>query len=255
MTPAEVLLGIALPASIEEVKRAYRRQISRYHPDKVHHLGEEFQVLAAEKSAQLTEVYRRLLESNGSDECVDDVTMPAASSREEPRVEDVCASPPVNRMSSWQAVAAGCPSLILTAAIDRVSQSVRSTLPHVDEFAIPGFSGAWRTRADWRSLLRRRPIEGVLLRAVAEDPAGRQRAARIRHLVPGVDGAIVIFDLVVGPLALEPPPSPGVHQTSSRVERDVYGVTLDAMTWKARMPPEAPAIAHLILDRVRDSKI
>ena len=70
MTSAEALLGIALPAPIDEVKRAYRRQISRYHPDKVHHLGEEFQVLAAEKSAQLTEVYRRLLEANGSDETV-----------------------------------------------------------------------------------------------------------------------------------------------------------------------------------------
>jgi hypothetical protein len=255
MTPAEALLGIALPAPIEEVKRAYRRQISRYHPDKVHHLGEEFQLLAAEKSAQLTEVYRRLLESNGSDECVDDVATPTASSREEPRVDDGCAPRPPNRTSSWQAVAAGCPSLILTAAIDRVSQSVRSTLPHLEEFAVPGFSGAWRSRADWRSLLKRRPIESVLLRAAPDEaPAGRQRASRIRPLVPGVDGAIVIFDLVVGPLAIEPPPSPTVRQASSGLERDVFAVTLDAMTWKAHMPQEAPAIAHLIVARVRDSR-
>ena len=86
MTSAEALLGIALPASVDEVKRAYRRQISRYHPDKVHHLGEEFQVLAAEKSAQLTEVYRRLLEANGSDEGLDDAA-PTATPRAEARVE------------------------------------------------------------------------------------------------------------------------------------------------------------------------
>lgn len=250
MTSAEALLGIALPASIDEVKRAYRRQISRYHPDKVHHLGEEFQVLAAEKSAQLTEVYRRLLESNGSDERVEDVTVPAATAREEPRVEDP--PPPVNRMSSWQAVAAGCPSLILTAAIDRVSQAVTLTLPRVDEFEVPGFSGAWRTRADWRGLLKRRPIDGVLLRVAADD-VERQRPGRIRHLVSGVDGAIVIFDLVVGPLASQAPSPPGTRP-SPRGERDVYVVTLDAMTWKARMPPEAPATAHLVLARVRNSR-
>ena len=255
MTAAEALLGIALPASIDEVKRAYRRQISRYHPDKVHHLGEEFQVLAAEKSAQLTEVYRRLLEANGSDERIDDVAVPNATPREEPRVSDVSAPPPVHRMSSWQAVAAGCPSLILTAAIDRVSQAVRLTLPRADEFTVPGFSGAWRTRADWRGLLKRRPIEGELLRAPAGDmPVDRPRVPRIRHLVSGVDGAIVIVDLVVGPLAIEPQPSSNARPPSSRGERDVHVVTLDAMTWKARMPPEAPAIAHLILARVRDSR-
>lgn len=254
MTSAEALLGIALPASIDEVKRAYRRQISRYHPDKVHHLGEEFQVLAAEKSAQLTAVYRRLLEANGSDERIDDVAGPTATRGEEPGVEDISAPPPVNRMSTWQAVAAGCPSLILTAAIDRVSQAVRLTLPRLDEFAVPGFSGAWRTRADWRGLLKRRAIEGVLLRVAAGDvPVERQRAARIRHLVSGVDGTIVIFDLVVGPLAIEPPPSSSTRP--SRGERDVHVVTLDAMTWKARMPVVAPAIAHLVLARVRDSKV
>jgi hypothetical protein len=135
-----------------------------------------------------------------------------------------------------------------------VSQAVRLTLPRVDEFAVPGFSGAWRMRADWRGLLKRRPVEGVLLRAPADDtPVDRQRMPRIRHLTSGVDGAIVIFDLVVGPLAVEPQP-PSNARPSSRGELDVHVVTLDAMTWKARMPPEAPAIAHLILARVRDSR-
>jgi hypothetical protein len=41
---------------------------------------------------------------------------------------------------------------------------------------------------------------------------------------------------------------------ASRGERDVHVVTLDAMTWKACLQPEAPAIAHLILARVRDSR-
>ena len=54
------LLEIPPSGSIDEIKRAFRQQIARYHPDKVHHLGKEFQNLAAERAAELTEAYRIL---------------------------------------------------------------------------------------------------------------------------------------------------------------------------------------------------
>jgi curved DNA-binding protein CbpA len=56
------LLNIEPTASAEDVKRAFRQQISRYHPDKVQHLGVEFQGLAADRAAELTEAYRVLSE-------------------------------------------------------------------------------------------------------------------------------------------------------------------------------------------------
>ena len=54
------LLEIAPEASPEEVKRSFRAQIARYHPDKVQHLGKEFQNMAANRAAELTEAYRIL---------------------------------------------------------------------------------------------------------------------------------------------------------------------------------------------------
>src|SRR5438093_4715051 len=54
------LLGLAQTAPHDEIKRAFRQQIARYHPDKVQHLGQEFQVMAAERAAELTEAYRVL---------------------------------------------------------------------------------------------------------------------------------------------------------------------------------------------------
>mgnify|MGYP003906971261 CR=1 FL=1 len=48
------LLEIAPTATADEVKRAFRLQIARYHPDKVQHLGQEFQAMAAERAADLT---------------------------------------------------------------------------------------------------------------------------------------------------------------------------------------------------------
>src|SRR5207247_9957550 len=54
------LLEIAPGATADEVKRAFRQQIARYHPDKVQHLGKEFQAMAADRAAELTEAYRIL---------------------------------------------------------------------------------------------------------------------------------------------------------------------------------------------------
>jgi curved DNA-binding protein CbpA len=54
------LLEIAATASADEVKRAFRAQIAKYHPDKVQHLGKEFQAMAADRAAELTEAYRIL---------------------------------------------------------------------------------------------------------------------------------------------------------------------------------------------------
>src|SRR5436309_6566552 len=54
------LLEIAATSSADEVKRAFRQQIARYQPDKVQHLGKEFQEMAADRAAELTEAYRIL---------------------------------------------------------------------------------------------------------------------------------------------------------------------------------------------------
>jgi curved DNA-binding protein CbpA len=54
------LLEVARAASADEIKRSFRAQIARYHPDKVQHLGKEFQAMAAERAAELTEAWRIL---------------------------------------------------------------------------------------------------------------------------------------------------------------------------------------------------
>ncbi len=58
------ILGVSRNASEEEIKSAYRRQAQRYHPDRVSHLGEEFQQLAKEKFQEIQKAYEIL--SNGA---------------------------------------------------------------------------------------------------------------------------------------------------------------------------------------------
>jgi hypothetical protein len=48
------LLGLEPTADADTIKKAFRREIARYHPDKVVHLGAEFQDMAATRAAELT---------------------------------------------------------------------------------------------------------------------------------------------------------------------------------------------------------
>ena len=57
------LLGIDSAASVDEIRRAFRREIAKYHPDKVQHLGHEFQDIAAIRSAELTQAYKTLTDA------------------------------------------------------------------------------------------------------------------------------------------------------------------------------------------------
>ena len=54
------LLGVEASADPDQIKKAFRREIARYHPDKVSHLGAEFQDMAATRAAELTIAYKTL---------------------------------------------------------------------------------------------------------------------------------------------------------------------------------------------------
>jgi DnaJ domain len=57
------VLRITRNASKEEIKAAYFNLIKQYHPDKVSHLGQEFQKLADEKAQLLNRAYQVLVAS------------------------------------------------------------------------------------------------------------------------------------------------------------------------------------------------
>ena len=57
--PYEVL-GVSQGASREEIRSAYRDLIARYHPDKVSHLGQEFEAVAREKTLAINRAYEML---------------------------------------------------------------------------------------------------------------------------------------------------------------------------------------------------
>ena len=54
------MLSVEPTADADTIKKAFRREIARYHPDKVIHLGPEFQEMAATRAAALTAAYKTL---------------------------------------------------------------------------------------------------------------------------------------------------------------------------------------------------
>ncbi len=59
------ILEIDKNVSDEEIKKAYRRMAIKYHPDKVSHLGEEFQHSAKEKFQKVQEAYENIKKQRG----------------------------------------------------------------------------------------------------------------------------------------------------------------------------------------------
>ena len=62
-TSAYKILEISSSATDNEVKKAFRKMATKFHPDKVHHLGEEFQKMAEEKFKSVNEAYAEIKKS------------------------------------------------------------------------------------------------------------------------------------------------------------------------------------------------
>ncbi len=54
------ILEIDPSGSDQDVKKAYRLMATRFHPDKVQHLGPEFQKMAEEKFKAINEAYQQI---------------------------------------------------------------------------------------------------------------------------------------------------------------------------------------------------
>lgn len=62
--PYEVL-GAARGDDLEEIRRRYKEMLLQYHPDRVQHLGKEFQEMAERKTKEINEAFRKIVKERG----------------------------------------------------------------------------------------------------------------------------------------------------------------------------------------------
>lgn len=60
LDPYEVL-GVDRGEAFEEIRRRYKEKLLQYHPDRVLHLGREFQEIAEQKTKEITEAFQKIL--------------------------------------------------------------------------------------------------------------------------------------------------------------------------------------------------
>ena len=54
------ILGVTQSQTNQEIKSAYRKKATKYHPDKVSHLGEDFAKFAEEKFKSVNDAYQQI---------------------------------------------------------------------------------------------------------------------------------------------------------------------------------------------------
>ena len=59
------ILGLPQGATNEQLREAYKKMISQYHPDRVANLGKELQELATKKTKDINEAYQTLKKRRG----------------------------------------------------------------------------------------------------------------------------------------------------------------------------------------------
>lgn len=247
------LLSLPTEAPAEEIKKAFRREIARCHPDKVQHLGKEFQEMAATMAADLTEGYRVLM---------DPVLRARYDADLLARVSAPQPPPPTAAPSSSPAPPPQQPSRS-TAGVDVVKRAtllkLRQAIDEVlhDATPIPApFDISVATRA--RKGLFRKTEEGLclLVRLVAHvDADAVAKAWPTAARVSAPDPATCVLLLVGWGLA----PSRDLSAAVTEMRRKARGagpilVPVDVRDWEALFPPNTPAPVRALIQRLKDGR-
>ena len=263
MTNHYELLGVSRQATNEEIKRAFRHEISRYHPDKVQHLGREFQELAAIRAADLTQAYRILMDATSRAAYDDELKHggPAAAApgaRAAPaRGADPVPPPPpdAERVAPPPRDRTG-DQFVRRAALQRFRDAVGRALDPPDAVPVRGFD-VTATHTPKRVLFRKAdPDLRVLARFVPfVDAAAIDETWPLAvRAVPASPAKACVFLMGVG-MAGKSELAKAIdhHRRQSRGRGDrVLLVPLDVRDWEALIPTGTPPPVRAIIDRLRN---
>ncbi len=269
------LLTVPSDAPVDEIKKAFRREIARYHPDKVQHLGKEFQEMASGIAADLTEAYRILMDPVLRERYNEDLFDAAATGAPAPRpaAGHQPPVPPPSPSSSSSAPSAGPSSstvgnapaarpssqagvdFVRKASLARLRSAIEEILgapdaPPPDGFDIAVTSKPKRglfKKADDKVRLVVRFVPLVDGEAVAETWPNS-----LKHKVP--DATLCV--LLVGP-ALAPSKDLSAAISEQRRKTRPPGpvlVPVDVRDWEALFPPDTPAPVRSLVQRLKDEQ-
>jgi curved DNA-binding protein CbpA len=264
------LLEIAPTASADEVKRAFRVQIARYHPDKVQHLGKEFQAMAADRAAELTEAYR-ILSDDGRRAEYDRArgtsrteTAPASAAPPPPRSES---APPSVEPESGEAPPPPPPpgseapkggqfkqeratrdEYVRKATVGRFRQALEAVGGGYDEQPVRGFDISFVPKSKMFGRGKGPRLMGRFVSRVDRE-AVADAWTQASKLAPAEEVCVFLMGTSVAP-AGELAGEIADQRRKTRSSKLTL-IPVDARDWEAHMPLDAPAIAKSLLTRLK----
>lgn len=259
------LLEIPPTSSPDEVKRAFRLQIARYHPDKVHHLGKEFQAMAAERAAELTEAYRILTDEAKRAEYdrsiaagggqVSPLPRPSAAAPADGRP----APPPTPRVPDEPAVPLGKQftqerasrdEFVRKATVNRVRQALDAVGGGYDETEVRGFDIACVPKSRMFGRSKNPRLLGRFVSTLDREAVADAWTQASKWGDPTKDDVCV---LLMGTSLASAGELAGEIANQRRRSRGakLTLIPVDASIWSAHMPLDAPDIAKSLIARLK----
>jgi len=256
------MLSVARDAPSDEIKKAFRREIARYHPDKVQHLGPEFQDMAAGIAADLTEAYRILMDPALRAKYDHEMRAGPPPPRPGPPPQASAPPPPPPPRDVVQPQPTPSPQprptagldFVKRAALSRIREAIHDVLGGGEPFTAPGFDIAIVTRP--KKSFFKKPEESICLvvKFVAFVDADVIRevwlpASKVR--APGASECAVIL---LGP-GMAPPSDLSSAISQLRKKARNTGpllVPVDVRDWEALFPPETPGPVRSLIQRLKD---
>jgi curved DNA-binding protein CbpA len=251
------VLEVAPTAPADEIKRAFRAQIALYHPDKVHHLGREFQEMAAGRATALTEAYRVL--SNESHRAEYDRTLGAAPhSAPPPAPSSTAPSPPPPPQGEPQRASnpftkerAGADQILRKATLEKIRQALALTGAHYDETQVRGFDIALAPKPKMFGGGKRPRILGRFVEPVDAAAVADSWSLAVKWISTPADEICV---LLLGSSVAPPRELADAIAQQRRKHRTakLTIIPVDLRSWDAHVPVDVPGVCKDLLTRLKN---
>ena len=261
-----LLLSVAPNATPEEIKKAFRNEIARYHPDKVQHLGKEFQEMAATRAAQLTEAYRTLtnpeLRSEYDRLYAASTGVPAAASTAAYSPPSPSRPPPVESPHAHHETSTGAPpptrfakehatrdEFVRKATLGRLRQVLSAEYGEISESSTRGFH--FDCTAKSKKLFGRGSGQRFAAKFVPR--VDRAEIQDVWATAQKAGGQICVF-LMGNGLAPTRELSEAIAdmRKKSRGESGISLIPVDLRDWTAHVPADAPSVCKSVIQRLRE---
>ena len=265
------LLDVGADASAEEIKRAFRREIAKYHPDKVQHLGREFQEIAASRAAELTRAYKTLTDPAARAEYDAEETpqsapshppspaSPPPTSTPSPASESArrpAAEPPPQPPSGpsvFQQDRTGANDLVQRATVMRFRTALTTEFRSWEEFSLPGFQVTCTPKAAFWSLKLPPRVLGRFVPQV--DGAALTETWNMASRIPRDSQRELCIIFLMGPAIAPAGELAAAIKDSQRkpTSTKLLLVPVNTRTWSAHVPTDAPPLVKSLLERLKSA--